>query len=123
MDSRFSAKGGSVQIEAGTGGHALELLELKPDIDLMLIDFAMPGMNGAELARHVQAKRPDLPLIFPTGYAETTALGETDEDHIIRKPFRHSDLVAKIRRVLEAETPARRENGLALRPSTSAQSA
>jgi CheY-like chemotaxis protein len=123
MDSRFSTMGGSVQIEAGTGGHALDLLGLKPDIDLMLIDFAMPGMNGAELARHVQAKRPDLPLIFPAGYAETTALGEADEDHVIRKPFRHSDLVAKVRRVLEAETPARRESGLALRPSTSAQSA
>jgi CheY-like chemotaxis protein len=87
-------------LEAGSGGHALELLEHKPGVDLMLIDFAMPGMNGAELARQVRARRPDLPMIFLTGYADTAALGDTDEDHIIRKPFRDADLVAKIRRVL-----------------------
>jgi hypothetical protein len=39
-------------------------------------------------------------MIFLTGYADTAALGDTDEDHIIRKPFRDADLVAKIRRVL-----------------------
>jgi CheY-like chemotaxis protein len=80
-------------------------------------------MNGAELARQVRARRPELPLIFLTGYAETAALGETDEDHIIRKPFRDGDLIAKIRRVLEAEPAAGREKGLALPPSRPAQSA
>ena len=112
---------GHAVLEAGSGGHALELLERQPDIDLMLIDFAMPGMNGAELARHVRAKRPGLPMIFLTGYADTTALGDTDEDHIIRKPFRDSDLVAKIRRVLEAQSPAGSEKTLALRSPTPAQ--
>ncbi|HEY4403468.1 MAG TPA: response regulator [Xanthobacteraceae bacterium] len=94
---------GHAVVEAGSGGHALDLLDQNPDIELVLIDFAMPGMNGAELARLMRAKRPDLPMIFLTGYADTTALGDTDEDHIIRKPFRDSDLMTKIRRVLEAE--------------------
>jgi DNA-binding response OmpR family regulator len=97
---------GHAVLEAGSGGHALELLEQQPNIELMLIDFAMPGMNGAELARQVRAKRPGLPMIFLTGYADTTALGDIDEDHIIRKPFRDSDLVAKIRHVLETQSPA-----------------
>ena len=113
---------GHAVLEAGSGGHALELLEQQPNIDLMLIDFAMPGMNGAELARQVRAKRPGLPMIFLTGYADTTALGDTDEDHIIRKPFRDSDLVAKIRRVLETQSPAAGEKSLASRPPPAAQS-
>jgi signal transduction histidine kinase/DNA-binding response OmpR family regulator len=90
-------------LEAGSGGHALEMLDETPNVDLMLIDFAMPGMNGAELARHVRAKRPALPMIFLTGYADTTALADTDEDHIIRKPFRDHELVAKIRGVLKPQ--------------------
>jgi CheY-like chemotaxis protein len=113
---------GHAVIEAGSGGHALELLDQQPNIDLMLIDFAMPGMNGAELARQVRAKRPGLPMIFLTGYADTTALGDTDEDHIIRKPFRDSDLVAKIRRVLETQSPAGGENSPVSRPPPAAQS-
>ena len=64
-----------------------------------------------------------LPLIFLTGYADTTALGDTDEDHIIRKPFRDGDLMAKIRRVLEAESPAGNQKKLASRSTTPAQSA
>ena len=112
---------GHVVIEAGSGGHALELLEQQPSIDLMLIDFAMPGMNGAELARQAPAKRPGLPMIFLTGYADA-ALGDTDEDHIIRKPFRDGDLVAKIRRVLETQTPSGGEKTLASRPRPAAQS-
>jgi CheY-like chemotaxis protein len=93
-------------LEAGSGGHALELLDRQPRIDLMLIDFAMPGMNGAELARHARAKRPSLPMIFLTGYADTTALRGIDQEHVLRKPFRDSDLIAKIRSVLESEPAA-----------------
>jgi CheY-like chemotaxis protein len=73
-------------LEAGSGGHALELLDHQPRIDFMLIDFAMPGMNGAELARHARPKRPGLPIVFLTGYADTTALGGIGEDYIIRNP-------------------------------------
>jgi CheY-like chemotaxis protein len=88
-------------LDAGSGGHALAMLDETPNVDLMLFDFAMPGMNGAELARHVRAKRPALPMIFLTGYADTTALADTDEDHIIRKPLRDHELVAKICAVLK----------------------
>jgi CheY-like chemotaxis protein len=45
-------------------------LDRRSDIDLALIDFAMPGMNGAEVARQVQSKRPTLSIVFPTGYAD-----------------------------------------------------
>jgi CheY-like chemotaxis protein len=45
---------GYAVLEAGSGGAALELLEKNGNIDLMLIDFAMPGMSGAEVARRVR---------------------------------------------------------------------
>jgi CheY-like chemotaxis protein len=45
-------------------------------VDLLLLDFAMPGMNGAEVAREINARRPHLPALFVTGYADPEALIE-----------------------------------------------
>ena len=87
-------------IEAGSGGAALELLERETDINLMLLDFAMPGMNGAEVAREARARRPDVPILFVTGYADTAALGEAGEDVILRKPYVEQELAAKLRAAL-----------------------
>jgi CheY-like chemotaxis protein len=87
---------GYTVIEAGSGGAALELLERKRTIDLMLLDFAMPGMNGAEVARHVQAKHPNLPILFVTGFADRAALEGVSDAHIIGKPFVDDELATKI---------------------------
>jgi signal transduction histidine kinase len=87
-------------IEAGSGGAALEVLDREADIDLLLVDFAMPGMNGAEVAREVHARRPGLPILFVTGYADTEALASAGDDGILRKPFVEKDLAAKLRSVL-----------------------
>jgi CheY-like chemotaxis protein len=87
-------------IEAGSGGAALEVLDREADIDLLLVDFAMPGMNGAEVAREVHARRPSLPILFVTGYADTEALASAGDDGILRKPFVEKDLAAKLRSVL-----------------------
>jgi signal transduction histidine kinase len=89
-------------IEAGSGGAALELLDREGHIDVMLVDFAMPGMNGAEVAREARARRPEVPILFVTGYADTTALKETDEDVILRKPYMEQELAAKLKTVLGA---------------------
>ena len=87
-------------VEAGSGGAALDLLDHQAEIDLLLVDFAMPGMNGAEVAREVHARRPDLPVLFVTGYADTEALGAAGDDGILRKPFVEQELAAKLRAVL-----------------------
>jgi CheY-like chemotaxis protein len=87
-------------IEAGSGGAALDLLEREPKLDLILIDFAMPGMNGAEVARQVQAKRPTLPILFVTGFADRSALAGVSESHIIGKPFVAHELADKVRGAL-----------------------
>jgi signal transduction histidine kinase/ActR/RegA family two-component response regulator len=84
-------------LEAGSGGAALDLIEREPKIDLMIADFAMPGMNGAEVARLAQAKRPTLPVLFVTGFADRTALAGIGEAQIISKPFIDDELAKKVR--------------------------
>jgi CheY-like chemotaxis protein len=66
----------------------------------MLMDYAMPGMNGSEVAREVHAKRPSLPIVFLTGYADFAAFKEIGDDQIVSKPFREEDLLAKVQAVL-----------------------
>jgi CheY-like chemotaxis protein len=82
--------------EAGSGGAALDLLEREANIGLIIVDFAMPGMNGAELTRLVQVKRPRLPVLFITGFADRAALGNVSETSIIRKPFTDDELASKV---------------------------
>jgi signal transduction histidine kinase len=89
-------------IEAGSGGAALDLLDRQTQIDVLLVDFAMPGMNGAEVAREVHARRPGLPVLFVTGYADTEALAAAGDDGILRKPFVERDLAAKLRSAIRA---------------------
>lgn len=66
--------------------------------DLLLLDFAMPGMNGAEVARAVRARRPGLPIVFVTGYAETEQLQAAvgGDVRVLRKPFSVDELTAAI---------------------------
>ena len=90
-------------VEAGSGGAALDVLDREDNIDLMLVDFAMPGMNGAEVAREVQARRPGLPVVFVTGYADTEGLAGIGGCGIVRKPFVQSDLATKLRSVLRPD--------------------
>jgi signal transduction histidine kinase/CheY-like chemotaxis protein len=75
-------------LEADSGAKALDMLETVCP-DLMLFDYAMPTMNGAELARLARRLCPDTPIVFASGYADTdqveAALG--GEATILRKPF------------------------------------
>lgn len=84
-------------------------------MDLILADFAMPGMNGAELAEKAWAMHPYLPVLFATGYADAHKLpGELSGGHIINKPYRIGELSAKIRLAL-AQRPV--PGGLRASPS------
>ena len=75
--------------------------------DLLLLDFAMPGMNGADVAREVRARCPDLPIVFVTGYAESeqleAALGPAVK--VLRKPFSVDELMAAIADNVVARSP------------------
>jgi PAS domain S-box-containing protein len=73
--------------------------------DLALIDYAMPGMHGADVARAARAALPGLPIVFVTGYAESeqleSALGA--DVQVLRKPFTIGDLAAAVEANLKAQ--------------------
>ncbi|MCW3473744.1 hybrid sensor histidine kinase/response regulator [Limobrevibacterium gyesilva] len=95
-----------LQTEGGEG--ALERLADDSEIDILLTDVAMPGMNGPELARRVRELRPAMPIVFFSGYADPEAVaGASIRQRIVRKPFRASELAAQIEAALaEHRTPA-----------------
>jgi CheY-like chemotaxis protein len=92
-------------LEAADGPAGLaELAAGSPD--LMVVDFAMPGMNGAEVARAARERLPELPIVFASGYADTAAI-ESVAGHnasILRKPFRVDDLQAIVAETLNGLT-------------------
>lgn len=73
------------------GPSGLAMLEsYQPDV--AVIDFLMPGMNGAELARRVQSQHKALPIVFVSGYADTVALDGIANAVVLKKPFKVDDL-------------------------------
>jgi hypothetical protein len=96
---------GFVTMEAGDATQALDLLRRMPDISLLLTDVIMPGgTNGNDLAKEAKRLRPDLAVVFMSGYAElplsveeATALNE----HLLHKPFGKSHLAETLRRALD----------------------
>jgi CheY-like chemotaxis protein len=88
---------GYVVLKAGSGGAALDLLEERQsNVELVLLDFAMPGMSGLEVARQVQLKYPAIPILFVTGYADKNALRDVGDERIIKKPFIGEELAEKV---------------------------
>ena len=75
-------------LQADSGAAALAVLEREVP-DLMLFDYAMPDMNGAELAGLVRARLPDVPIVFASGHADTAAVEAAlgGQATILRKPF------------------------------------
>ena len=69
--------------------------------DLLIVDYAMPGMNGVEVVKEVRRRAPDLPIILSTGYADMAAVDAVMEpDRVLRKPFRIDDLNTAVRAAL-----------------------
>ena len=87
-------------IEAGSGQDGLaKFVETLPD--LVILDFLMPGMSGADVASHILATRPGQPLLFVSGYSETDAIRKVAPDaDILAKPFRAAALDEAVREAL-----------------------
>lgn len=95
MGRMLSAHGFSTVL-ADSGDDALLALEQEPDFDLLLVDFAMPGMSGTELLRVIHERTPDLPAILVTGHADLDVPRYSDRTRFLRKPFSHERLLSLI---------------------------
>ncbi len=91
-------------IEAEDGENALELLhENSDDIDLLITDVMMPGIDGPSLIRKVRETHADLKVIFISGYAEDTFRKRLDDGamvHFLPKPFSLQELAGKVKEVM-----------------------
>jgi PAS domain S-box-containing protein len=104
---------GHAVIEARSGEEAVRLLPRMPKIDIVVTDYAMPGMNGLQLAETVAAERPGTPVVLCTGYAE---LPGSTQPHLprISKPFDQTALVAAIEEAMRIQADMR--SALTLHP-------
>ncbi|WP_246132706.1 response regulator [Devosia ginsengisoli] len=88
-------------LEAYSGREALDILERGDSIDLLITDYAMPGMTGVELADRARQLRPHLPVLLATGYDELPG-GEMSDLPRLGKPFQQAELLACLQRALAA---------------------
>ncbi|MBD8193885.1 response regulator [Pseudomonas fluorescens] len=92
-------------VEAGDANTALPIIESDQRIDLLISDVGLPGMNGRQMAEIGRQLRPDLKVLFITGYAEHAAVrgGFLDPGmQLITKPFTFDLLTAKVREMIRA---------------------
>ena len=115
LGCRILEAAGYTVLAAGSGQDALELAEGREGpIDLLLTDVLMPGLNGPELARTLRASRPDLAVLYISGYsADVLAAQElrAEEVDLLEKPFRPVELLERVSLAIAAG-PA----GAVLRP-------
>ena len=90
-------------MEAADGPSALKLIAAGRKIDLLVTDVGLPGMNGRQLADAVRSGRPELKILFITGYAENAVLNHGHLEagmHVITKPFTMEALASRIGELL-----------------------
>jgi PAS domain S-box-containing protein len=96
-------------LDAPDGQTALELAATAPDIDLLVTDVVMPGIDGRELAARLRVTRPGLPVLFVSGHTEDAILkkGVLDADlEFLHKPFAPADLARRVREMLDGTADA-----------------
>jgi len=95
---------GYMVVHAGDGAEALNKLEGHPEVTLLFTDIVMPVMNGRKLAEEALSRRPDLKVLFTTGFTRNAVVhnGVIDPGvHLLSKPFTIDQLSAKLREVLD----------------------
>jgi signal transduction histidine kinase len=90
-------------VATASGAEALKALR-DQGFSILLTDIAMPVMSGVELATRARAIAPDMPVLFASGYADLQSFGEQlSEEVVVRKPYRLSDLAARVEAVVDGE--------------------
>jgi DNA-binding response OmpR family regulator len=90
--------------EAAEAGAAMEVLRADDGIRLIVTDVGLPGLNGRQLADEARAHRPDMKVLFMTGYADTSLIEKALPSGfgLIHKPFDLDDLAARAQALIAA---------------------
>jgi CheY-like chemotaxis protein len=119
MAKMFLETHGYHVIEASNGPEALEVWQKsRAHIDLLLTDLVMPhGVSGQELARQLQEDRPELKVIYSSGYS-CDLFGENSfvdpDTNFLQKPYRLNNLAEMIRRCLDGEQVGSNANSVGI---------
>ena len=99
---RALTRHGYTVITADNGEDALEIIEKNEPIDLLISDVVMPGMDGPTMVRKARESRPDLKILFMSGYAEEQLRKSIDLENVnfLPKPFSVTDLAEAARRAV-----------------------
>ena len=99
---RALTRQGYTVITATNGEEALEVINRGEPIDLLISDVVMPLMDGPTMVREARLSRPDIPVLFMSGYAEEQLRNSIDIDHVafLPKPFSVQELAEAARKVL-----------------------
>ncbi len=106
--SEYLTSRGYTVLQGKNGADALQVLEhFAGKIHLLITDVIMPGMSGAELGKHVGELRPEIRVIYISGYTESTVVqhGIEATSGFLQKPFSLTALADKVRDVLDAAVP------------------
>ena len=93
-------------VEASGPSHALRMLDEGQQVTLLFTDVVMPDMSGRQLADHALGKRPNLKVLYTTGYTRNAIVhnGMLDPGtNLLTKPFSIEELAAKVRKILDEE--------------------
>ena len=96
---RALTRHGYTVITADNGEEALEILDRGEPIDLLISDVVMPGMDGPTMVREARKSRPDLKILFMSGYAEEQLRKSIDIENVnfLPKPFSVTELAEAAR--------------------------
>ena len=94
------------------------MIEKNSSIELLMVDIAMPEMNGIEVARVVSAKRPDLPIVYMTGYIGSSKLDGVEQRRLMKKPFTIAELAKQVEEALTASNSTQVSNVVPIRPAS-----
>jgi PAS domain S-box-containing protein len=123
---QYLEKQGYKVIEAADGAVAMQIaVAHEKMIHLLLTDVIMPGMNGRELAQRISEIRPNVKILYMSGYTENVIghNGMLDAGvRLLQKPFNLRDLRSKVREVLDATSPEAAMSTQFAKPSQAAQS-
>jgi PAS domain S-box-containing protein len=100
MAGRALAEAGYTVLESGDGAEALDMIRSRTGpLDLVITDLGLPSMNGQDLARCLRQERPNLPVLFMSGYGDTESVSP-----YIQKPFSPDELVRRAGALLGSGT-------------------